>query len=59
MLIAKLMQLLVFKLVQCSNFNGKSNKRFAFKNFLVQFKNYTSNMASDSARLTSLRTYNY
>ena len=42
--------------VHCSKFNGKSNERFAFKNFLVQFKNCTSNMASDSARLTYLRT---
>ena len=42
--------------VQCSKFSGKTTSRFEYKNFLIQFKNCTSNMTSDSAKLTYLRT---
>lgn len=42
--------------MQCVKFNGMSSEKFCFKNFWSQFLNCVSNMRSDSAKLSYLRS---
>ena len=40
----------------CNKFSGKTENKFEYKNFMVQFTNYTANMTKDSAKLAYLRS---
>ena len=40
----------------CNKFSGKTNNKFEYKNFMVQFTNCTANMTMNSAKLAYLRS---